>query len=219
MKKLSATHTLLLTLLSLGFSAPSMGQIYNVGSDDGFSFSCAGSPGNEIFLPVSSYRFEAHCVPRGIRIFWSFPESTTGQITQPERSFDGKIFYPCHGIVQPLQNGFELIDYLPEYATRYYRLNIQTPNQPPVYSRVIASVCHRNQSLISPNPSNGIFSIYSVEPNSSISITDVAGKQVLTTTLLNHSERINASHLRAGIYNVEFLSGEIRLQQRIIITH
>ena len=219
MKKLSVTHTLLLTLLSLGFSAPSMGQIYNVGSDDGFSFSCAGSPGNEIFLPVSSYLFEANCVPRGIRIFWTFPESTTGQTIQPERSFDGKTFQPCHGIVQPMENGFEFIDYLSEYATRYYRLHIQTPNQPPVYSRVIASVCNRNQSLISPNPSDGVFTISSVEPNSLISITDVAGKQVLKTTLLNHSERINASHLKAGIYNLEFLSGEIRLQQRIIINH
>ena len=43
MRTSTLKNCLLPTLLYLGLPSASLSQIYNVGSDDGFSFSCAGS--------------------------------------------------------------------------------------------------------------------------------------------------------------------------------
>ena len=218
MKTSTLKNCLLSTLLYLGLPSASLSQIYNVGSDDGFSFSCAGSSGNEIFLPVSHKQFKAQCTTQGIRVYWEFTETKSDRIVVIEKSMDGKTFHPCHGSIRPFESGFEYIDYSSADETRYYRLKIQSPNQIPEYSQIIASVCNSRKNLISPNPSKGIFSISFGEPNSQIFISDVAGKQVLKTTILHPTEPINVSHLKAGIYNLEYASGETRLQQRIIIT-
>ena len=217
MKTSTLKNCLLSTLLYLGLSSASLSQIYNVGADDGFSFSCAGSSGNEIFLPVSHKQFKAQCTSQGIRVYWEFTESKSDRIVVIEKSLDGKIFHPCHGSIRPFESGFEYIDFTSADETRYYRLKIQPPNQKPEYSHIIASICKSRKTIISPNPSMGIFSIVSGEPNSQICISDVAGKQVLKTTIFHPTEPTNASHLKAGIYILEYTSGETRLLQRMII--
>jgi hypothetical protein len=217
MKKSMMNLGLLFCFMQAIFPAPSFTQIYTVGNDDGFSFACAGSPDNELFLPVSVTRFEAFCIPNGTRIEWSLPpEGENGNITL-EKSYDGKIFRTFSATILQRTWGFECIDNKPGHHIRYFRLRQQAEGNLPEYSNIIASVCKSNVPVVSPNPSNGKFTIQMEEPGGRITIRDVTGKCVYEKVLNEAIQTIDAGFLQSGIYVLDVDSELPYTSQRIII--
>ncbi|MEQ1732074.1 MAG: T9SS type A sorting domain-containing protein [Bacteroidia bacterium] len=70
-----------------------------------------------------------------------------------------------------------------------------------------------NTMKIYPNPSNGTFTVLSTLVGKTLTITDVAGKQVYNTTLTSVTQQINAE-LNAGIYFVKV--GNTKTQKLIV---
>lgn len=207
---------LLFCFVQATFPTPSFTQIYTVGSDDGFSFACAGSPDNELFLPISVTRFEAFCMPNGIRIEWSLPPEGENSNITLEKSCDGKIFRTFSVTIHQRSWGFECIDNKPGQHIRYFRLRQQAESNLPEYSNIIASVCKSNVPVVSPNPSNGKFTIQMEVPARLVTIRDVAGKCVYKKALNEAIQTIDAGFLKHGIYWLD-LDSEQPFTTRLII--
>lgn len=205
----------LLGLLPPGFAAA---QIYNVGNDDGFSFACAGSAGNELFLPISISRFEAVCSPTEILIKWIISADDKPNLIIPKKSMDGKNFYQFKTEIRNKNGVYSCSDKTPRRTVQYYRLKQLNTRQMDEYSRVIASMCEIHKPLILPNPSSGKFTIHADEPFGRIIIKDLTGRPVHESAITDSNPVIDAFLLENGIYSIEIHTEFSVLEQRIIIS-
>lgn len=194
-------------------------QIYTVGSDDGFSFACAGSSFNELLLPVSLHHFEARCTPGGIEVSGSFTENHSLHQITPEKSMDGKIFYPLPVSMQIHEKGFVFMDLAFSNQTRYYRLKKESKDKPSEYSHVIAAKCAPLSINITPNPASGFITIHLPEAEARVVITDIAGKRVFEQTITPDNARINLHHLKFGLYQVAIDDGHQRIITQMLLSN
>ncbi len=72
---------------------------------------------------------------------------------------------------------------------------------------------------IFPNPNKGIFTILVpvVKEDCKITITSSSGRQLLTTTITQHSTKINISHEPPGLYFITLKTGNSSFTQKLII--
>lgn len=199
----------------------STAQIFNVGNDDGFSFACAGSAGNELFLPVTLTRFEALCMKQGIKIEWSVPpESDIGnKVTTIEKSYDGKVFHPIKTTITQHPWGYECIDNSPGRQIQYFRIKQQQEGQVPEFSHIIANSCHDKKQTVTPNPASGLITIHLQDPKGQIILKDMSGKCIYAHDAEQTIHTIHTDNLRSGIYILEIYSDLPTISQRIVITH
>jgi hypothetical protein len=206
-------------MLFTGLCHPYSGkaQIYGVGNDDGFSFVCAGSVGNELFLPITLQRFEAICSQDGIRISWSLSDEIKNKDISLETSSDGRYFTAVLNNEYSQSPTFEYTDYSKARSTRYYRLAQKRGGQTPEYSHIITASCRPVQSTVSPNPSARIFTLQLEEPIGRIVIRDITGKSVFENSITQSTQKIDVGFLNPGIYSLEINNEYSLTTQRIVI--
>ncbi|MDF2451942.1 MAG: C-terminal target protein [Bacteroidota bacterium] len=74
-----------------------------------------------------------------------------------------------------------------------------------------------NNMAIYPNPNNGLFTIHmDSKENLSVRLYDIAGNIILVQTLENGNGAIDASHLAAGIYNIQ-IKGEATVTNKKLV--
>ncbi|MFN4913803.1 MAG: T9SS type A sorting domain-containing protein [Sphingomonadales bacterium] len=217
MKKSIRKIALWLIVAGSTFSQSAEAQIYNVGVDDGFSFACAGSTGNELFLPVTLYRFETHCVNDGIRVTWTLQDEYDNGTFILEKSLDGKQFFALNNAIFNRYTQFEYLDREKTGRVHYYRLKQQRAGASPEYSTVVSSECQYAKPVVSPNPTTGTITVQSEEPTGTIIIKDLTGKCVHTCPIDRSTQQIDAGHLNSGIYSLELHTAFNSSSQRIII--
>jgi hypothetical protein len=88
------------------------------------------------------------------------------------------------------------------------KYNYNTTNGPNAVTTI-----NTNTTTLYPNPSNGTFTVLSTLVGKTLTITDVAGKQVYSTMLTSVTQQINAE-LNAGIYFVNV--GNNKTQKLIV---
>ncbi len=218
MQKTTAIMGLLLSFFISITPADSQAQIYAVGNDDGFSLACAGTSGNELFLPVSLSLFEARCLPNGIAIKWIPSTVEPNSIYTPERSYDGKYFQSFPTTATKLAWGYECIDSLPGRKIQYFRIKQEKKGLLPEYSQTIAAMCNPKIPLVSPNPTTGVFTLQIEEPAYYLTLHNLSGKTVYERQLWETNQTIDAGFLGCGVYIMRIHSDFPVTPQRIVIT-
>jgi hypothetical protein len=73
---------------------------------------------------------------------------------------------------------------------------------------------------IIPNPNKGIFEIafdHKIDPNTTITITDIRGKIIMKDLMSSNKKQVNLSNIEKGIYLVNISGNSLKAQKRIVI--
>ena len=197
-------------------------QIYAVGNDDGFSFSCAGSAGGELFLPVVWGSFSATCKPGKIVLHWSASTNSQHHFFAIERSRDGKTFFELQRIdantFDEAPSEYLFIDSFPLRSSAYYRISQADVGGEKHHSNTVVSACKSNyRCQMHPNPGFGKFTLFMPEETGSAQITDIAGRVVHTTHLLQGQNNILLEDQPPGVYLAHITHGETTTTQRLLL--
>ena len=197
-------------------------QIYAVGNDDGFSFSCAGSAGGELFLPIVWGSFSATCQPGKVVLNWTAGTNSQHHYFSIERSHDGKTFAELQRIdastLDEAPSEYTFIDSFPLRSSAYYRISQADVSGEKHHSNPIFSACKSTyRCQMHPNPGFGKFTLFVPDETGSAQITDIAGRVVHTTHLLQGHNSILLEDQPPGIYLAHISHGETTTTQRLVL--
>ncbi|MBI2271003.1 MAG: T9SS type A sorting domain-containing protein [Bacteroidetes bacterium] len=199
MKKLKSIYSVLLLLVVRTVAYAQ----YNVGNDGGFSFSCVGSVGNEVPLPIELLRFEAICKQGSVYLTWATATEINNDYFTIEKCSDGINFKEVLN-VKAAGNSSTIRDYtgvdenlLPE--TSYYRLKQTDFDGKYSYSHVIP-IDFENNSIVNfsvyPNPINILagenfsLTLSGLQADSSVLVVlyDVLGREYYSKIVLTDNK-------------------------------
>ncbi len=145
-------------------------------------------------------------------INWTSETEDNGDVFEIERSSDGNVFMVINtipAIGQPMSYSF--IDNNPVMGVNYYRLKLKDASGKYTYSRIVTVIKRSSLGLTVsayPNPTINTLTIMtngSRGKNSTISITDIAGRNIQTLIVNNDRIEVNTTALKAGIYFVKYV--------------
>ncbi|MBI2268813.1 MAG: T9SS type A sorting domain-containing protein [Bacteroidetes bacterium] len=200
----------LLFFVLMGCFSNTFSQIYSVGNDDGFSFSCVGSVGSEVPLPIGLLSFEAKCNNRKVNLMWATASEINNDYFTIERTIDG-VNFEIIGIIDGTGNSSQTMSYTfahnePLNGTSYYRLKQTDFNGQYNYFNLVAVSCNRiTEFTIYPTPGTGTFIIEGAEQNSNVIITDVLGQIIFKTKIIGEKTGLDLSNQQTGIYFIQLI--------------
>ena len=130
-------------------------------------------------------------------INWTSETEDNGDVFEIERSSDGNVFMVINtipAIGQPMSYSF--IDNNPVMGVNYYRLKLKDASGKYTYSRIVTVIKRSSLGLTVsayPNPTINTLTIMtngSRGKNSTISITDIAGRNI-QTLIVNNDRNVN----------------------------
>lgn len=181
---------------------------------NGFStFYVSGQSTPEEALPVTLLHFKAFQEDnRTITLNWETVDELNFKHFEVERSLGTLGNFKKIGTIEAIKgstaNNYTFTDLgviTSQNAVIYYRLKIIDLDNSYTYSKiesVINAPSQLTKSNVFPNPTSGSFQVTTALSNYSLSILDMAGRVVYTTTKVQSSEQIDISHLPTGNYIV-----------------
>ncbi|GEM_PF-717938 len=121
----------------------------------------------------------------------------------------GGPYYTCDFVEPPGSEKRELVYFKKEEEVWGSPLVITSAN----------ILCHKNSTRVFPNPVSGSFYV-DLKPGmapAGITLTDLAGKLVLSHELQAEQQSINVEHLKAGVYLFRILSRKMEKSGKIIL--
>jgi len=85
------------------------------------------------------------------------------------------------------------------------------------FTTSVNNVSNKDNILIYPNPSSGLFTFSNIGINSSIEIYDITGRLIFNTTTQNTSETINLYDKQKGVYFYKIISDKKEMEQGKLI--
>jgi hypothetical protein len=156
-------------------------------------------------------------------INWSSASEDPGESYELQRSADGVRFF---AIASLPGNGraadYEYTDTDPIAGFNYYRLLLINNNGNNTFSKIVRAFVKTGIELrLSPNPANEILNIQlsgSVVSKASVQITDVTGKTVLLSNLINNEpKKINISMLAPGVYFLRYRDDQHEIVKKFVV--
>jgi hypothetical protein len=174
-------------------------------------------------LPIELLSNEANCLAGSVVFKWSTASETNNDFFTIERSGDGLNFeaigtVPAAGNNTSVLN-YSFTDYSPYSQMTYYRLKQTDYNGESETFPMVSVMCSGQATAdfsLFPNPSTGIFSVSGVEANSSFSIINVIGEQLMNGQTINDKTQIDLSNFANGIYFIEINNNKIKQTKKII---
>lgn len=176
-----------------------------------------------IILPIELLSFDAKCQTENKEVFlsWSTASQLNNNYFTIERSVDGVTFEIVEVIKGAGTNteilAYTYIDKKPLHGLAYYRLKQTDFNGGYKYSSIVYVECEEKmlEMKVIPNPSSGTFSVFGLEPNSDLVITNMLGELVFETKIKDIETKIKI--VESGVYFVKCTSSGKSLQQKIIV--
>lgn len=168
-------------------------------------------------FPVEFSAFEAKAKEyRKVYIDWATEREINNDYFVVERSINASNWETVEkvkgaGNSDKLIN-YQVIDKMPYQGTSYYRLKTLDINGLVNYSD-IKTIKVDEETLMFPNPTNGMLNIWTSETDYEVKIYDMLGKVVFTE---KNAAKINISHLPSGRYAVAILKNNLVKQQSFI---
>ena len=156
-------------------------------------------------------------------INWSSASEDLGERYELQRSADGVRF---SAIASLPGNGraadYEYTDTDPIPGFNYYRLLLINNDGNNTFSKIVRAFVKTGIELrLSPNPANGILNIQirgSFVRKASLQITDVTGKTVLLSNLINNEpKKINISMLAPGVYFLRYRDDQHEIVKKFVV--
>lgn len=105
---------------------------------------------------------------------------------------------------------FSYLHLAPAAAQHTYRIRATDLDGTVVFSPLV-SLMLENETLASPNPTNGLLNLSGIPDGSTVTITDAAGKRILSTSV--RAGGVDMSRLRAGTYFLRVKGEVIRVMK------
>ena len=145
-------------------------------------------------------------------INWTSETEDKGDVFEIERSSDGNVFISINTIpASGYPMSYSFMDNNPVVGVNYYRLKLKDASGKYTYSRIITVIKRSSFGLTVsayPNPTINTLTIMTNGlrgKNSTISITDISGRNIQTLIVNNDRVEVNTTALKAGIYFVKYL--------------
>ncbi len=156
-------------------------------------------------------------------INWSSASEDPGERYELQRSADGVRFSTIASLPG---NGraadYEYTDTDPIAGVNYYRLLLINNNGNNTFSKIVSAFVKNGIELrLSPNPASEVLNIQirgSVVNKATLQITDVTGKTVLLSNLINNKPtKINISMLATGVYFLRYRDDQHEIVKKFVV--
>jgi hypothetical protein len=175
-----------------------------------------------VVLPIELISFDSKCDKGIVNLSWETATETNNDHFTIERSSDG-INYEIAGKVAGAGNSnralhYSFVDAKPLKGTSYYSLKQTDINGQEKNLKLVAVNCEGAAELgIQPNPSAGTFIVEGAKQNSDIIITDLLGKIVFQTKIIEEKTEVDLSNHLNGIYFIQIISENEITSKKIIV--
>ncbi len=185
-----------------------------------FEFTTAGT------VPLKLLNFKAVPDKDRVKINWTTTDEVNTKSFDVERSLSGNAFSLVANLKAKNSSGihhYELFDDKPLDGKSFYRLRMIDIDGKQTYSKVIPVDRSRNSVLeIIPNPIFGkeirVLWQPDVAQQVTIRISDMSGRLYMKKIFFTNGQTLVLPHqLMPGIYNLEIISKDIKLQKQIVI--
>ena len=167
-------------------------------------------------LPVEILHFEAKPKENANILTWQTADETHNKGFSIERSLDGKTFENI-GFAKSIGShaNYEFQDDTP-LSISYYRLRQTDVDGKETLSKVVSIIREgADEITLFPNPTNGKLNVKTIQFQiNQVRIFNNLGQVMINKALINNE--LDISELPNGIYQVEFLTDNKRVQKRII---
>jgi hypothetical protein len=167
-------------------------------------------------LPINLLHFSALQKNGQVLLQWQSMATETGSFVI-ERSADGNQWQALGTLTALLGNRrYQHSDIQPLVGKNLYRLRMVQNRRTIGFSNILLVFMNPqpNQLLITPNPANNHFVVYTSSPGR-FTLTNANGQIVLQKSLLTNSTIVNATNLHNGLY-IASIDG---IAQKLIIAH
>jgi hypothetical protein len=173
-------------------------------------------------LPVELTAFNGRLIQNEVFLNWQTASEQSNDGFEIQRAVGSNLdwqtigFEMGNGTTTEVSN-YEFIDQQPATGVNYYRLKQIDYDGQFEYSKIIQLATGNSQpaTRIFPNPANDFLTIEINEPTT-FQIVNAQGQVVMERSLSN-TERIDISHLSAGIYWVNILNNNTSTSQSLVI--
>jgi len=177
-------------------------------------------------VPVTIMNFTATKLNGSVLLNWYATHEVDFKNFEIERSVDGIIFKKIKTVAgQNLANYSTIDGQLPDVNTVYYRIKMIDVSGKVTYGKTISVHVNNNLSnaLVYPNPAANYLNIklrQGLSQNSTMNITDVAGRTVSTQLLQSSQSNINVNvrSLSPGRYFINIKNNTQLIRQSFVIT-
>jgi hypothetical protein len=173
-------------------------------------------------LPIELINFTASCKNNKTEINWSTISETNNDYFTLEKSFDGSNYYEI-ALIEGAGNSTQINNY--SYsdealnATAYYRLKQTDFNGTINLFGPVSSNCDgkTHEIMLLPNPNHGFFTVKGLQNNQQIIITDVLGKTIFKSEVMQENMEIQLPDLASGVYNFQVIDEHQLISKKLII--
>jgi hypothetical protein len=173
-------------------------------------------------LPIELINFTASCKNNKTEINWSTITETNNDYFTLEKSFDGSNYFEI-ALIDGAGNSTQINNY--SYsdealnATAYYRLKQTDFNATINLFGPISNNCNSktHEIMLLPNPNHGFFMVKGLQNNQQIIITDVLGKTIFKSEVMQENMEIQLPDLASGVYNFQVIDEQQLISKKLII--